>query len=497
LDGAAGRAEMIGNGQHGMTFWHRLALGLVIALMAARGVWSAGAALDWADNTESDFDHYNVYRSAVPGGPYARINAAPIRVSEYDDVGLDPGDLCCYVVTAVDKSGNESGVSNEVVIRLNRPPVADAGPDQIVSMRRPAILDGSASYDADGDVVATLWLQSAGPEVELDSSISSVTTFIAPMVDQPTTLAFELIVWDDQMTTASDTVEIGIDTALPIANAGPDQQARGGQQVVLDGSGSMDPNGEISAWLWLQIAGPEEVNLSVSSINPVTSFTVPSTSGFAVYTFELHVWDNDNLEGVDTVNVAINNDPPQARVAPGGEIDEGRTGTLDGSGSSDPDGTLAGYLWMQTSGPDVVIDNAVEPVTTFVAPHMDTPEPLSFLLVVWDDGLSTGTAEVSFTVNQKPRAQILVSDARPNETKMVSLDGSRSSDPEGRPLTYLWEQTAGPAVALSATSSASATFVAPRVPRVTTLEFRLTVSDGRLSHSATVNVTVFPGRPNE
>ena len=74
----------------------------------------------------------------------------------------------------------------------------------------------------------------------------------------------------------------------------------------------------------------------------------------------------------------------------------------------------------------------------------------------------------------------------------MALDGSASSDPNGDPLSYQWEQIGGPTVTLSDPTAAQPGFVAPTVPSGgATLTFRLTVSDGtHTSPPDTVNITV-------
>ncbi len=71
--------------------------------------------LMWEPNRASDLAGYNVYRSRLPDGPYRnRINEALIEAPEYLDPGLDNDVPYTYAVTAVDRSGNESGFSNIV-----------------------------------------------------------------------------------------------------------------------------------------------------------------------------------------------------------------------------------------------------------------------------------------------------------------------------------------------------------------------------------------------
>jgi hypothetical protein len=74
--------------------------------------------------------------------------------------------------------------------------------------------------------------------------------------------------------------------------------------------------------------------------------------------------------------------------------------------------------------------------------------------------------------------------------KVVYLNGSGSSDPDGDPLTYQWTQTGGPAVTLSDPAALQPTFTAPTVSIATDLTFTLTVSDGRLTSTDAVKITI-------
>jgi hypothetical protein len=64
-----------------------------------------------------------------------------------------------------------------------------------------------------------------------------------------------------------------------------------------------------------------------------------------------------------------------------------------------------------------------------------------------------------------------------NSGSHLTLDGSKSYDPDGDPLTYSWTQTNGPTVKLNGSNTSKATFTAPRVSNDTLIKFKLVVTD--------------------
>ena len=103
-----------------------------------------------------------------------------------------------------------------------------------------------------------------------------------------------------------------------------------------------------------------------------------------------------------------------------------------------------------------------------------------------DDGGGGPPANRAPTANAGPAQTV-------DEFSTVTLSGSASSDIDGDALTYSWSQQSGTTVTLSDATAAGPTFTAPDVTAVNTpevLSFRLTVSDGSLSNSANVSITV-------
>lgn len=77
----------------------------------------------------------------------------------------------------------------------NDAPVADAGPDQIGVAAGSIRLDGSASFDPDGDPITFQWSQIAGPAISLSGAATSMATFTAA---EGQTYSFRLLVRDDR-----------------------------------------------------------------------------------------------------------------------------------------------------------------------------------------------------------------------------------------------------------------------------------------------------------
>ena len=72
--------------------------------------------------------------------------------------------------------------------------------------------------------------------------------------------------------------------------------------------------------------------------------------------------------------------------------------TLDGSASSDPDGSIAKYEWKQTAGTSVTLSDASVAKPTFTAPDVAADETLTFELTVTDDKKASANSTVKVSV---------------------------------------------------------------------------------------------------
>ena len=81
----------------------------------------------------------------------------------------------------------------------NQIPIANAGPSLTVQTSSNVVLDGTKSYDSNGNPLQFLWIQLAGgPTVPMLNNATATPSFIAPVVTDTTVLTFQLIVDDGQ-----------------------------------------------------------------------------------------------------------------------------------------------------------------------------------------------------------------------------------------------------------------------------------------------------------
>lgn len=275
----------------------------------------------------------------------------------------------------------------------------------------------------------------------------------------------------------------------PIANAGSDQRVNSGVGVSLDGSGSSAP-GSISSYVWTQLTGSTVSLNGADTASP--SFTAPSTPG--VLQFQLSVTDNFGTSATDTVDVTVNA-PPSADAGSDQTVSTGSPVGLDGAASSDSDGSIVGYSWMQVSGAPVAINNLDTATPNFTAPASGST--LVFQLTVTDNDGATGSASVTVTVSDPvptPSANIPpVAKASADKTvsphSVVFLNGWKSYDPDGRIVSYHWQQTSGPRVRLWGANWPWAAFVAPRDEGSLTFQLQVTDNKGATSTDS-VTITV-------
>jgi hypothetical protein len=379
--------------------------------------------------------------------------------------------------------------SDTVTVRFDQPPVANAGADFRVATNLTGTLDGTASSDADSAIAAFHWTQIHGDPVVIANPDTARTTFIAPPRAQ--LLVFQLTVTDAFGLTSSATVIADVFFNLaPLVSAGQDRVVHPGQLVVADGTGSTDPDGQIVSFAWttvlcVSVDGPCSVALD-NDHTATPQFVAPGASALIV--LRLDVVDNAGATASDTVTFAVIRQPPVATItAATACVQDGETVTLDGSRSSDPDGSIVAFAWTQLSGPPVTLNNATGPVASFTSPAQGT---LVFALQVTDNDGEVATSQVTIPVDPLPVARAIASAVVAVAGTTVTLDGSASTDA----AAVFWHQTAGTTVFLSNPNALTTTFVAPAPQRAFEIAtFELIVQDACGGRSTTtVSVVIVP-----
>jgi uncharacterized repeat protein (TIGR01451 family)/CSLREA domain-containing protein len=207
------------------------------------------------------------------------------------------------------------------------------------------ILKPGASYDTvnPSDILVTGFQSQPGDPLQSpwQSHDIDVSTELAPYAGQAVTLRFVQV--DNQMffNLAIDNLSVG---AAPPSNDPPTADANGpysgeiGDTITLDGSGSSDTDGTITTYAWT-INGN-----NYSGVSPSVNL---SAYAAGPYTVSLTVTDDDGATDSDTSSLTViqPNVPPTAEAAGPYAGEVGQTITLDGSGSSDSDGTITTYAW--------------------------------------------------------------------------------------------------------------------------------------------------------
>jgi hypothetical protein len=121
--------------------------------------------------------------------------------------------------------------------------------------------------------------------------------------------------------------------------------------------------------------------------------------------------------------------------------------------------------------------------------------------IIVSEEQSTSTITNNANNNQEQKsssASIPIADAgsdkKVHSLNHVTLDGSKSYDPDGKKIAYSWLQLAGgPIVSLSDDNTVKPTFGAPQVTESTTLTFQLIVDNNNaVSNPSYVTITVEP-----
>jgi len=300
-------------------------------------------------------------------------------------------------------------------IRVNNPPIADAGGNRLVNSSV-VEFDGRQSSDTDDAIINYFWDFGDG-QTGQGAQLTHVYVF-------PGRYRVTLFVTDKSGTLSarqSNTVEVVVNNP-PIADAGREQNVAVNEKVKFNGGFSRDPDGKIMTYKWELANG---VFLEGKTVE--YQFKKPG-----VYQVALTVTDNDGAEDIHYVTVFVNSAPvpliaPIPRIAPGQSL------TCDGTASFDTDGKIDYAEWDFGDGTPTATGLKVK--------HIYMQPGRYILKLTVRDNTATTNNTISTThpiaVNYAPE---------PNAGKdiltceqSVSFDASKSTDADKDVLSYFWD----------------------------------------------------------
>lgn len=228
---------------------------------------------------------------------------------------------------------------------------------------------------------------------EIKKKSEDITDIGADLTD----LVFELTVTDDEGYSSSDITTVSTSSTqlnLPSVDAGQNITATNGDTVTLSTATVSDYN----SLLWTCTSGQSPTFSDATELNPTVTF---NESG--LHTLRLTATNSDGSDFDElTVDVAeVANQPPTANAGTSQSVAAGATVQLDGTGSTDGDGTIVSYTWTQTVGGNLTLTGATP---NFTAPISNTAQTLTFELTVTDDG---GLTSLPTTVNVEVQAEVV------------------------------------------------------------------------------------------
>jgi hypothetical protein len=192
----------------------------------------------------------------------------------------------------------------------NVPPIAVAGADLTGEVNRDISLDGSTSYDPDGDLLFYAWTILLSPDAGTFGIVPTDGPRPVFRTNEPGTYRIGLTVTDTGGLSTSDTLDIVVTRPVvnlpPVAVAGADQTVTLNTALRLDGSASSDPESTALSYRWTIVSQPSGAGLSVSCATANCGVTFATAGSFV---FRLTVTDGGGLTATDDITITVSSAP--------------------------------------------------------------------------------------------------------------------------------------------------------------------------------------------
>jgi hypothetical protein len=474
-------------------------------------------ALSSLDANESSFFTLNFNwtqlggATALPSSPTGVVTTFTAPVPNNNPL-LPANNILTYQV-AVSDGVNTSLAQTQVRVNAAgvKAPTANAGPDQVVYVGSTVQLDGSLSVDPANLPLTYKWT-SPTPLTPAAGNIVN-PTFVPPL---PGIYSFSLTVTNNYpLASFPATVRI---LAQSPTNQAPEAVAHRlqptgeivvGDLVVLDGTGSKDPEGTPITYAWTQTAGPTVILDNPAALRPAFTPVKPAT-----YSFQLVTSDGVNHSFPAPVSLTVKDSPGgitwTTAISKGsgfggnGHATAGVTFTLNFTVSDPTPGVPYYYYLEQLEGPAADINTTTTnegqlsfPPTTFYNVTAPKTGYYVFRLAAENQSLVRAFSTIGIVVDAAGDSTPLA-DAGPPPTPvtagtLVTLDATLSQNAPATTFAGLrsyWVQREGTPVTLSDPYSATPTFTPIAAGQYT---FELKVADATANSQPSFTViTVQP-----
>ncbi|NBB78443.1 MAG: PKD domain-containing protein, partial [Verrucomicrobia bacterium] len=277
--------------------------------------------------------------------------------------------------------------------------------------------DGTLSTDPDGVVATYAW----------DFGDGATATGSTPQhqFDESGTYSVRLTVTDDDGATDTVTNQLSVSNQAPqITFTVTPESGEPDTEFIFDASASVDNDGTIQSYVWEFGDGTTATGVQVSH----------QYNAIGLFTATLTLSDNEGaVISADKV-IAVGNQPPVAVATVDPEDgNSGTTFTFDGTGSSDPDGLIASYVWDFGDGESatgVSVNHSYASGGNYTA-----------TLTVTDDEGSIATTDlvVSVSALPDPVASFTVDPESGDTGTTFTFDAGGSSQVDGTLTDFVWD----------------------------------------------------------
>lgn len=189
----------------------------------------------------------------------------------------------------------------------NSAPSASAGVNQSIPKSTTVTLDGSGSSDPDYDFLTYQWTLVQKPNGSQAQLGTATTAHPTLKLDLEGNYVISLAVSDGKLNSSTSVITIISTNTAPIANAGSNQYTVISKQVTLDGSTSVDSNGDTLIYSWSVATKPTNSNSTLANQTSAKPILIPDQPG--LYELQLVVNDGNLNSAASTVKVIALNGP--------------------------------------------------------------------------------------------------------------------------------------------------------------------------------------------